>query len=156
MTKISEIMLLQQVEQPALVIESVTDMKGLPQAIGEGFMKIGNYLQQVGETPTDIPFVAYPNYENMSENRILVKVGFKIARHLTGKDDIKSVVLPTGKIVSCLYRGSYAELASLYNEMSGWIKANGFKSKGTSVEYYYTGPDVPEMEQVTRIEMPLE
>lgn len=69
--------------------------------------------------------------EIMSKNRILVKVGFKIAR-------------------------SYAELASLYNEMSGWIKANGFESQGTSVEYYYTGPDVPEMEQVTRIEMPLE
>jgi effector-binding domain-containing protein len=155
MAKISEIMLLQQVEQPALVIESVTDMKGLPQTIGEGFMKIGNYFQQVGETPTDIPFVAYPNYESMSESRIQVKVGFKIASPLTGKDDIKSVVLPAGKIVSCLHRGSYNELASLYNEMSEWIKTNGFESEGTSVEYYYTGPDVPENEQVTKIEMPL-
>jgi effector-binding domain-containing protein len=155
MAKISQIMLLHQVAQPALVIESVTDMKDLPQAIGGGFMKIGGYLQQAGETPTDIPFVVYPDFEQMSESRIQVIVGFKTAKSLDAIDGIKAVTLPDRKVVSCLHRGSYAELATLYNEMTGWIKAHGFEAEGTSVEYYYSGPNVPENEQVTRIEMPL-
>ena len=37
MAKISEIMLLQQPEQPALAIEVQTYMKGMSQAIGENF-----------------------------------------------------------------------------------------------------------------------
>ena len=40
MAKISEIMLLQQPEQPALAIEVQTDMKGMSQAIGENFVRI--------------------------------------------------------------------------------------------------------------------
>ena len=59
------------------------------------------------------------------------------------------------KIVSCLHRGTYKELAALYNEMMEWIKNNGYKPSGTSIEYYYSNPNVPEEEQVTRIEMPL-
>lgn len=39
--------------------------------------------------------------------------------------------------------------------MMRWIKTNGYQGTGTSIEYYYTGPDVPEEEQVTRVEMPL-
>jgi hypothetical protein len=36
-----------------------------------------------------------------------------------------------------------------------WIKTNSYKPSGTSIEYYYSNPNVPEEEQVTRIEMPL-
>lgn len=50
---------------------------------------------------------------------------------------------------------TYKELAALYNEMMEWIKNNGYKPSGTSIEYYYSNPNVPEEEQVTRIEMPL-
>ena len=46
-------------------------------------------------------------------------------------------------------------MATLYNEMMEWIKTNGYKASGTSIEYYYTSPDIPEEEQVTRVEMPL-
>lgn len=57
---------------------------------------------------------------------------------------------------SCGFADStYNELAVLYNEMMEWIKNNGYKPSGTSIEYYYSNPNVPEEEQVTRIEMPL-
>ena len=46
-------------------------------------------------------------------------------------------------------------MAVLNNEMMEWIKNNGYKPSGTSIEYYYSNPNVPEEEQVTRIEMPL-
>ena len=63
--------------------------------------------------------------------------------------------LPEQKIVSCLHRGNYSELAALYKEMLEWIKSKGYEADGSSVEYYYSGPEVPVNEQVTRVEMPL-
>ena len=59
MAKISEIMLLQQPEQPALAIEVQTDMKGMSQAIGENFVRIDSLFKKQGEVTTDIPFVEY-------------------------------------------------------------------------------------------------
>ena len=50
MAKISEIMLLQQPEQPALAIEAQTDMKGMPQAIGENFVRIDTLFKEQGES----------------------------------------------------------------------------------------------------------
>lgn len=46
MAKISEIMLLQQPEQPALAIEVKTDMKGMSQAIGENFVRIDSLFKK--------------------------------------------------------------------------------------------------------------
>lgn len=55
MAKISEIMLLQQPEQPALAIEVQTYMKGMSQAIGENFVRIDSLFKKQGEVTTDIP-----------------------------------------------------------------------------------------------------
>ena len=57
MAKISEIMLLQQPEQPALAIEVQTYMKGMSQAIGEKFLRIYSLLKKQGGGTTDMPFV---------------------------------------------------------------------------------------------------
>ena len=141
MAKISEIMLLQQPEQPALAIEVQTYMKGMSQAIGE--------------VTTDIPFVEYPDFESLTEDRIKMIIGLKSSKPLQGDEKIQSVILPARRIVVCLHRGNYNELAQLYNEMTEWIKTNGYKASGTSIEYYYSNPDVPEEEHVTRVEMPL-
>ena len=46
MAKISEIMLLQQPEQPALAIEVQTYMKGMSQAIGENFVRIDSLFKK--------------------------------------------------------------------------------------------------------------
>lgn len=155
MTKISEIMILQQPAQPALTVEVRTDIHGMSKAIGEYFMKIGKYIEAHGKMPTDIPFVAYPDFERMDEQNIRMIIGFKLAEALPGSGDIRSVQLPAAKTVFCLHRGTYTELADLYNEMSNFIKSKGYRSSGMSVEYYYTGPDFPENEHVTRVEMPL-
>ena len=151
MAKISEIMLLQQPLQPTLTIEVQTDVSGLPKAIGESFMKIASYLEKQGVVTTDIPFVIYKDFENMTEQNIKMIAGFKLSRALSDQGEIKSVELPEQKIVSCLHRGSYSELAALYKEMLEWIKSKGYETDGSSIEYYYSKPEVPAKERVTRI-----
>lgn len=108
-----------------------------------------------GEVTTDIPFVEYPDFESLTEDRIEMIIGLKSSKPLQGDEKIQSVILPARRIVVCLHRGNYNELAQLYNEMTEWIKTNGYKASGTSIEYYYSNPDVPEEEHVTRVEMPL-
>lgn len=155
MGKISEIMLLKQPEQPALAVEVQTDMNGMSEAIGKNFVKIDSLFKEQGEVTTDIPYVEYPNFESLTEHNIKMIIGLKSSKELQGEGDIRSITIPERKIVSCLHRGTYSELAVLYNEMMEWIKTNGYKPSGTSIEYYYSNPNVPEEEQVTRIEMPL-
>lgn len=155
MAKISEIMLLQQSTQPALIIEAQTDMGGLPVAIGESFMKIGAYIEEQGMAPADVPFVMYKDTGSMTAQQIRIIVGFKLAKALPGHGEIKCVNLPEQKIALCMYKGGSNELMGLYKEMLEWIKSKGYEADGSSIEYYYSGPDVPESEQVTRIEIPL-
>ena len=124
-------------------------------AIGKNFVKIDSLFKEQGEVTTDIPYIEYPNFESLTEHNIKMIIGLKSSKELQGEGDIRSITIPERKIVSCLHRGTYSELAVLYNEMMEWIKTNGYKLSGTSIEYYYSNPNVPEEEQVTRIEMPL-
>lgn len=155
MAKISDITLFQQSEQAALIVAVQTDMSGMAKAIGDNFLKIDSLLKEQGAITTDIPFVEYPNFETLTEQRVKMVIGFKTSEKLQGKEEVISTLIPARKIVSCLHRGTYNELAALYNEMSEWIKSNGYQISGSSIEYYYSKPNIPEAEQVTRIEMPL-
>ena len=100
----------------------------------------------------DVPFVEYLNFESMSEGIHMI-IGFKSAKVLCGKGNIRAITIPGRKIVSCLHKGNYTELASLYREMQEWIAAKGYKSSGASIEYYYSKPGTSEEELVTKVEM---
>ena len=90
----------------------------MSQAIRESFMKISSLFEEQDAATTDIPVVKYPDYENLTEENIRMVIGFKSAKLLQRKDDITLRVIPARKVVSCLHRGTYNELANLYNEIS--------------------------------------
>lgn len=154
MAKITEIMLLKQPQQYALVIERQGEMTTFSQLIAEGFHQIDTYMKELGELPSDIPSVEYPAYNEMTEKNIRMVITFYTSKQLPSKGEIQSITIPERKVVVCLHKGSYEELANLYNEMAEWSKEKGLESTGSSIEHYYTGPEIPEAEQVTRIVMP--
>ena len=90
----------------------------MSQAIRESFMKISSLFEEQDAATTDILFFKYPNYENLTEENIRMVIGFKSAKLLQGKDDITPRGIPARKVVSCLHKGTYNELANLYNEIS--------------------------------------
>ena len=155
MPRVSDIEVLYRLEQPVLYISTKTNVNNLPNAIGESFVKLGAFLEDSVELLTDIPFVAFPGYENMDENNMSVVVGFPISRKLQGRGEIQSSVLPEGKIIFCMHRGDYGGMGPLYQDMADWIKENGYESAGTCYEYYYNGPNFPEEEMLTRVVIPL-
>ena len=111
--------------------------------IGRSFMEIETLFKEQNAVMADVPFVEYLNFESMSEGIHMI-IGFKSAKVLCGKGNIRAITIPGRKIVSCLHKGNYTELASLYREMQEWIAAKGYKSSGASIEYYYSKPGTSE------------
>nr|WP_320024507.1 GyrI-like domain-containing protein [uncultured Acetobacterium sp.] len=152
MPKMSRIQTLKQREQPTLILRMTTNVEELPRIIGESFGKIVAYLNEIGELMSDVPFVAY---HNMDMQNLEVEIGFPVAQPLPGKGEVQPSFIPEGKIIFCMYRGSYAEMEPVYIEMSQWFENNECQPSGISYEYYYNDPEFPESEWLTKIVMPI-
>jgi effector-binding domain-containing protein len=152
MPRVSTIGLLKRSEQPTLVVRTTTGVKNLPGLIGKCYGEIAAYLDELGEFPADIPFVAY---HNMDMQNLDVEIGFPISSKLPGRGDIVQGSIPEGLNVFSVFMGPYAQMESVYSEMAEWITKNGFISTGVVYEHYYSGPEFPESQHLTKIVMPL-
>lgn len=153
MPKMSSIKILKQNEQPIISIRTKTSVNQLPQLIKESYGKLNAYIDELNETLSDVPFVAY--HTNMDTEGLDVEIGFSVANHIPGKGDIKSGSIPAGMLVFSMNRGPYNKMKPLYNEMAKWIEKNGFEATGTVYEYYYNDTSFLEIELLTRIVMPV-
>lgn len=153
MPKMTDIVVVKQKEQPTLAIRTRTKVEDLPGVIGESYGRIAQYLQQLGEIPADVPFVGYYNLDMQDLD---VEIGFPVAAVLPNSGDIKASRIPEGYAAFSLFRGPYADMAPLYEEMTAWINQNGYRATGTVYEQYYNGPGWPESELLTKIVMLVE
>lgn len=143
----------EQNAQSVLCIRLKTNMERLPAAIGESYGKIMKYLEELGVDPQYAPYTAY---YNLDMNDLDVEMGFPVAGVFPDKDGIKAGQIPQGKVVSCMYKGAYAEMEEPYKEIMKWIEDNGHEPTGVYYEYYFNSPgEVPESELLTRIVIPL-
>jgi len=148
-----EITLMEQGKQNTLSIRQRTNLESLPGLIGEVYMKILKYMEELGLTPTEAPFTAY---YNLDMNDLDVEMGFPVDKAYPGKEDIFAGVIPEGKYVTSMYKGPYAEMEKPYNDIEKWLKDNNYETTGMCYEIYYNSPmDVPESELLTKIMMPL-
>jgi len=128
-------------------------MENLPQVIGQAYGEIMQYMAELGEPPSDVPFTAYYNLDMQDLD---LEIGFPVAKSLPAKGEIKSNEIPQGKYVSCMYKGAYSQMEEPYNEMFKWIEEKGYEQKGVYYEFYYNSPnEAPESELLTKIVMAL-
>lgn len=143
----------EQEAQPVLFIRARTALEGLPLLIGESYRQIAEYLAELGQQSAHAPYTAYYNLDMQDLD---VEMGFPVAGPLPGKDEIKAGEVPAGRYVSCMFKGPYAQMEPVYNEMNKWIQDNNLEPTGIAYEYYYNGPhEVPESELLTRISLPV-
>lgn len=148
-----KIELLEQKAQPVLAVRTRTAVSGLPKVIGENYMRIMGYLNELEAQPADAPYTAY---YNMDMENLDVEMGFPVAQLYPDKEDIKAGEIPAGKYACAIYKGPYAGMQEPYNQMFRWIEENGYQPAGACYEYYYNSPtEVPESELLTRIVMPV-
>lgn len=152
MPRVSDIVICKQMQQPILYIRAVTSVEKLPGLIGQSYGEIAAHLNELGEYPAGAPFVAF---YNMDMQRLKIDMGFPVCRPLPGKADIQTGEIEESKAAVCMYRGVYNEVGPIYREMASWIAQHGQQARGTSYEYYYNSPSVPEEELLTQIVLPL-
>jgi effector-binding domain-containing protein len=141
-----------EMEKPMLSIRTRTSAANLPQELGKAYGAILQYLGEIGET-TEGP--AFAGYYNLDMEDLDVKMGFLLPKPIDGRGEIQADVIPGGKQASYLYKGPYTEMEPVYHAMTEWMAAEGLEPTGICYEFYYTGPEVPQSEQVTKIIFPL-
>ena len=152
MPKVSNIELIKLGKQPVLSVRTITNAANLPSVIGENFRKIADYLKEIGELMSDVPFVAY---HSLDPEDMDIEIGFPVSSPLSGRDDIKASFFQEGLAVFSMFRGSYGDMESLYNEMTEWMEENGYRFSGAFYEFYYNGIEFPESELLTKVLIPV-
>lgn len=152
MPRVTDIMLMQQMEQPTLTIRTRAAVQSLPQVIGQSYGLIAQYLAELNELVADVPFVCY---HNLDMQNLDVEIGFPVPAALPAKGSVQPGRIPAGLTVSCVHRGPYAAMAPVYEEMSDWIDKNGFAATNIVYECYLNGPEFSQDELLTRIVMPV-
>lgn len=152
MPRVSNIDRFHKREQPTIAIRTTTVVENLPVLIGESYCRMAEYLRELGELLSDIPYVAY---HNMDMQCLDVEIGFPVSRALPENGDIRPGSIPEGSIIACMYRGPYRDITPVYTEMANRIEEDGLTPAGTVYEYYYNGPGYPESELLTMIVMPV-
>ena len=143
----------EQAAQTVLSIRTRTSVEDLPQALGQAYGAIAQYLQELGEHPVGHPFAAYYNLDMQDLD---VEMGFPVSRKFPGKDDIGAGEIPGGKVATYLYTGPYSEMEPAYTALSQWMKDNGYEPTGVVYEMYLDDPaQTPPQEWRTQIVFPL-
>lgn len=127
----------EQDAQLTLSIRTKTSVQDLPQLVGKSYGAIAQYLGELGAYPAGPPFAVY---YNMDMQNLDVEIGFPVSKKFPNKGDIKASEIPSGKFASCLYTGPYNEIEPAYNELSQWIKDNGYEASGVAYEIYLSDP----------------
>jgi len=142
-----------QAEQLVMVVRQITTVQKLPECIGQCIMHIAQYLDEMGEPPAGAPFVAY---HNMDMEALDVEIGFPVARALVGRGGIQPGMIAECDAATCLYTGSYPNMAPAYEELNRRMVEKGREATGVAYEFYLNSPaEVPSEALQTLIFFPL-
>lgn len=147
-----EVKLVEVDEQPVACVRARSSQPGLPNVIGLAYHEIMEYLTAQGVQPVYAPYTAY---YNMDMKDLDVEMGFHIAATVEGKGRIHFRTMPAGWQIEVMYKGPYSGLIEPYNALQGWLDDNRYERCGPAFEYYFTGPEVPENEHITKIVIPV-
>lgn len=143
----------EQAAQPTLTIRTRTSVQNLPQALGQAYGAIAQYLGELGQPLAGPPFTAY---FNMDMQNLDVEIGFPVAKPLPARDNIQASEIPGGKVATCLYTGPYSDIALAYTALSKWMTEHGYEATGVAYEMYLNDPQqTPPQELKTQILFPL-
>ena len=142
----------EQPAQPALSVRTRASVQDLPALFGKTYGAIMQYLGELGEQPTGMPFSAY---YNMDMQNLDVGIGFPVARKLASRGEIQASEFPGGKLASVMHVGPYDQCGPAYDALTQWVKAQGYETTGVAYELYYSGPETPPQEIRTEIVYPL-
>jgi effector-binding domain-containing protein len=126
-------------DQPILGMRFRTSMANIGNDIGKAFGAIFGFLGEAQAAPAGPPMALYFDMEIKADN-IDMEACVPVAAETPGKGEILGHVLPGGKAISILYRGSYEGIAPSYEALFAYMKENNLSPAGPAREIYLTDP----------------
>jgi len=148
-----EIKVIELPDQPTLVMRTIVAVEKLPRFFGKAFGGVMEYLGELGESPSGMPFGAY---YNMDMSDLNTAAGFPVGKPIKGVGEILAEIIPGGKFLSTIHEGSYDSMEPAYTAMSDYAKTNGLTPSGVVYECYLNDPgEGPDVIPLTEIRFPL-
>jgi effector-binding domain-containing protein len=142
----------QQSPQPTMCVRTRAPARRLPQLLGQAFSDIIAAVTAQGGTVTGTPYVAY---RNMNMEDLDLEIGFPVSRVLAVQGTVGPGELPAGSWASTMHIGPYADVGPAWNELQGYIRAQGKVPAPVGYEFYFDGPETPPEKIRTRVAFPL-
>ena len=131
--------------QTTLAVRVRASASELPQLMGRWFGAIGQYLVELRQPPTGMP---YAGYFNMDIQNLEVEIGFPVGKDLPGKGEIQPGTLPGGKMATCMHFGPYDQLEAAYNALMAFVREQGLEPASAFYEMYMNDPNQVPVEQL--------
>lgn len=142
----------QQPAQPTLCVKTRTPVTRIAEVLGQAFGDIMSAVDEQGATVAGLPYVAYRNL-NMED--LDLEIGCPVSKPLAPQGRVEPSELPGGVWASTVHVGSYAGVAPAWNELQGYLRAQGKVPAPVGYEFYFDGPDTPPERTRTRVAFPL-
>jgi len=150
MSRITDIFLVDTAKQEAIAIHSKVSVAEIPAIIGEGFMKLEEYIKSKGMEASDTPFL---QISGTDPNSIEITAGMTVTKTVHGNGEIEDYLIPAGKKIFCYWQGDNSDMSPLHEEMQSFVKNLGYEIEEDFFEYYLNGPEYGEDKLLTKVVM---
>lgn len=125
---------------PAAVVHGHVDATQITDFLGTAFADVLQLLEQQHHAPAGAPFARYsPTIDGFD-----VEAGFPSSAPVDPADRVVPTVLPGGRAVTAVHRGSYDSVGETYDAVAAWLTAHGYRPAGEAWESYLDEPGVTE------------
>jgi effector-binding domain-containing protein len=139
-------------EQPVIAVREHVAMSTIGEFLGRVFGELYAHAGRTGLITSGPPFVIYHAFDP-AEVDAEVCVPVIGAAESAGR--ITARVLPAATVAHTIHVGPYDQLGVAYEAVQAWIAEQGFEASGPYRERYLTGPEVPQEQHRTEIELPV-
>jgi effector-binding domain-containing protein len=111
--------------QPYVAISNTLSVADIPRTLPPLFPEIGGWIARHGAAPAGAPFFRYRTID--MPGRLVIEVGFPVAKAMTGDARMHADVLPAGRYASLINTGPYDKLVDANAALLKWGSAQGLK-----------------------------
>lgn len=142
----------EQPAQPTLCVKTRTPAACIGEVLGQAFHDLNSAVTAQGATVSGLPYVAYRNL-NLSD--LDLEIGVPVSKPLAALGRIEPGELPGGVWASTLHIGPYDGVGPAWNELHGYLRAQGKVAAPVGYEFYFDAPETPPERTRTRVAFPL-
>jgi effector-binding domain-containing protein len=124
-------------EQPTAVIKAQIATNEMVAFFDRAFGAVLDALSARGVAPVGAPFALY---HGMPTDVVDLEAGFPVAATFEATGDVVAGLLPGGRAVQAIHRGSYESLPETYTEVRQRLSEEGLEPGPVAWECYLTDP----------------